>query len=92
MNKKKTGIDMLDNLSPEDRELAIENSTKHWQSLTPEQKVMHLDLYYAMLRQKQREHGGMITNIDAANEFFSKIYLLRRRRRLKKQSSMEGLT
>jgi hypothetical protein len=43
--KKKTGIDMLDNLSPEDRELATENSTKHWQSLTPEQKVMHLDLY-----------------------------------------------
>jgi hypothetical protein len=72
VNKKNTGIDMLDNLSPEDRKLAIENSKKQWQSLTPEQKVMHLDLYYAMLQQEQREHGGMITNIDAVNEFLSK--------------------
>ena len=70
VNKKNTGIGMLDNLSPEDRKLAIENSKKHWQSLTPEQKVMHLDLYYSMLRREQREHGGMITNIDAVNEFF----------------------
>jgi hypothetical protein len=28
VNKKNTGIDMLDNLSPEDRKLAIENSKK----------------------------------------------------------------
>ena len=63
---------MFDNLNPQDRKLAIENSKKHWQSLTPEQKVIHLDLYYTMLRQEQQEHGGMITNIDAVNEFFSK--------------------
>jgi acyl-CoA reductase-like NAD-dependent aldehyde dehydrogenase len=69
---KPKGINFLDRLSNEDRKLAIENSAKHWQSLTPEQKAERLYLYYAMLRQKQREHGGMITTMDAVNEFFDK--------------------
>ena len=69
--KKTTGINFLDRLNPEDRKLAMANAKKHWDSLTPEQKVEHMSELYAMVREKMRQHGGVMTQQGAIKDFLN---------------------
>ncbi len=69
--KKKTGIDFLDNLSTEERKLALSSAKRHWQSLTPQQKAEHLTSIYDIVRQKIREHHGMMSHADAMKEYLN---------------------
>ena len=61
-------IDLFDNLSPEDRKLAIAHFKEHWQSLTPQQKTEHMSELYARARKKIRSAEGMLTNQQAIQE------------------------
>lgn len=43
-DNNQTGINLFDKLSPQDKKLAIANIKRHWASLSPEQRLEHMDL------------------------------------------------
>ena len=73
-DNNQTGINLFDKLSPQDKKLAIANIKRHWASLSPEQRLEHMDLLYSMVRQKMVEHGGMINQMDAIREFLNEDF------------------
>jgi hypothetical protein len=68
---KKTGLDLYDNLSPEERRVAIRNARLYLQSLTPEQRAQNLDGWYSYVREQKRQYGDMITEREIANRLIN---------------------
>jgi hypothetical protein len=62
-NNKKTGINYLDELSPQERAQVFMQAKEHWNSLTVEQRTEHLAKYYKTIREKKRADGGRLMNV-----------------------------
>ncbi|MDQ4066473.1 MAG: hypothetical protein M3114_02665 [Thermoproteota archaeon] len=62
-NNKKTGINYLDELSPQERTQVFKQAKEHWNSLTAEQRTEHLAEYYKTIREKKRADGGRLMNV-----------------------------
>jgi hypothetical protein len=60
---KKTGINYLDELSPQERTQVFKQAKEHWNSLTVEQRTEHLAEYYKAIREKKRADGGRLMNV-----------------------------
>jgi hypothetical protein len=62
-NNKKTGINYLYELSPQERTQVFKQAKEHWNSLTVEQRTEHLAKYYKAIREKKRADGGRLMNV-----------------------------
>jgi hypothetical protein len=71
ITKKATGINLIDSFSPQDRKLQRRNAGVWWQSLTHERRVEVLQELKQMIREKIKQHGGMITEKEAIREFLN---------------------
>jgi hypothetical protein len=63
--EKKTGINYLDELDPEEQAGVLKRSKQFWDSLTVEERARNLNAYYTMIREKMKSKGGMITKEEA---------------------------
>jgi hypothetical protein len=62
-NNKKTGVNYIDELSPQERAQVFKQAKEHWNSLTVEQRTEHLAKYYKAIREKKRADGGRLMNV-----------------------------
>ena len=60
---KKTGINYLDGVSPQERAQVFNQAKEHWNSLTVGQRTEHLAKYYKTIREKKRADGGRLMNV-----------------------------
>jgi hypothetical protein len=66
---KTTGIKFFDRLRPEDRKLAIANTKRYWNSLTPQERTEHMSELYDIVRQKMIQSHGVLTHEQAIRDF-----------------------
>ena len=74
MPRTKTGINVIDNLSDEEYFAAVRDAKKRYAAMTPEERVRQMGSIYEIHRQKLIEHGGMISQQQALEEFLNKDF------------------
>jgi hypothetical protein len=65
-------LDLYDNLSPEERRIAIRNAKLYFRSLTPEQRAQNWELWRSYVREQRRLYDDdMITEREIANRLIN---------------------
>ena len=71
-NKKKrtvTGIDMIDRLTPDEYREAKAAARARWNFMNQAERVEQMNLIYDLVREKMRQHKGLISQADAIKEY-----------------------
>ena len=71
---KRTGIDLIDNLTPQERRDLKAKLQQHFDSLSHQEKIEHMNLMHDLIREKMRQHGGMISKEDAIKEYLNEDF------------------
>jgi hypothetical protein len=65
------GINFYDKLTPQERKQFKKKAQIYWDSLTHDQKVADMNLFYEMIRRKLLEHRGLYSVKDCIREFLN---------------------
>jgi predicted nuclease with TOPRIM domain len=71
---KPHGIDLIDNLTPQERKELKAKLQQHFDSLSQDEKIEHMNLMHDLIREKLRQHGGMISKQDAINQYHNEHF------------------
>jgi hypothetical protein len=72
--QKPTGIDLLDKLTPEERRELKAKLQQHFDSLSQQEKIEHMNLVHDLVREKMIKHKGLISKEDAIKEYLNQDF------------------